>query len=123
MRILKNFSLVILVLGYLLAGINHFVHPDGYIRIIPSYIPAPVALNYLAGFFEIAFSLLMIRPKTRKVASWGIILMLSAFLPVHISMLINAPLQIGSLMVTPTIAWVRLFLQPVLMLWAWWHRK
>ena len=112
-----------MVAGYALAGINHFVHPDGYIRIIPPYLPAPVTLNNLAGFFEIVFALLMIRPKNRKVASWGIILMLAAFLPVHISMLINSPLQVGSLMVTPTIAWIRLLFQPVLMLWAWWHRK
>jgi uncharacterized membrane protein len=123
MRILKHISLVILVIGYLLAGANHFVHPQGYINIIPHYLPIPVILNYVAGFFEIAFGLLLIRPKTRKVASWGIILMLLAFLPVHITMLINAPLKVGNLYVTPTIAWIRLLLQPVLMLWAWWHRE
>lgn len=123
MRIIKNISLSILVLLYLLAGLNHFIHPEGYIRIIPPYIPLPVIANYLAGAFEILLALLMIRPKTRKVASWGLILLLAAFLPVHISMLLDAPLQVGALMVTPVIAWIRLLLQPVLMLWAWWHRK
>jgi uncharacterized membrane protein len=123
MRILKSISLVILVLGYVLAGANHFINPQGYIRIIPTYLPAHFTLNLLAGIFEILFALFMIRPKMRKVASWGIILMLIAFLPVHISMLIDAPIQVGSLMVTPLLAWIRLLLQPVLMLWAWWHRK
>jgi uncharacterized membrane protein len=123
MRILKNISLTILVVGYLLAGANHFIHPQGYIHIIPSYLPYPVLLNWLAGLFEILFALLLIRPKTRKVASWGIILMLVAFLPVHITMLVNSPLKVGNLLVTPAIAWIRLLLQPVLMLWAWWHRK
>jgi uncharacterized membrane protein len=123
MRILKNISLAILVTGYLVAGANHFIHPQGYYRIIPSYLPYPVLLNILAGFFEILFALLMIRPKTRKVASYGIILMLIAFLPVHITMLNNSPLKVGNLLVTPAIAWIRLLLQPLLMLWAWWHRK
>lgn len=123
MRILKNIILIILVVGYLVAGANHFINPDGYIRIIPSYFPSPILLNKLAGFFEIVFALMMIRPKTRKVASGGIILMLAAFLPVHVTMLMQAPIQIGALMVTPTIAWIRLLFQPILMLWAWWHRK
>ncbi|MBD1386103.1 DoxX family protein [Mucilaginibacter rigui] len=123
MRILKNVSLGILVIGYLAAGTNHFIHPQGYYRIIPSYLPYPVLLNILAGFFEILFALLLIRPKTRKVASYGIILMLIAFLPVHITMLTDAPLKVGDLWVTPTIAWIRLLLQPVLILWAWWHSK
>ncbi|MES2064409.1 MAG: DoxX family protein [Bacteroidota bacterium] len=123
MRILKNISLAILVIGYLLAGANHFIHPQGYYRIIPSYLPYPVLLNILAGLFEISFALLLIRPKTRKVASYGIILMLTAFLPVHITMLMQAPLKVGNLLVTPAIAWIRLLLQPVLILWAWWHRK
>jgi uncharacterized membrane protein len=123
MRILKNISLAILVIGYFVAGANHFIHPEGYYRIIPSYLPYPVLLNILAGFFEILFALLLIRPKTRMVASYGIILMLIAFLPVHITMLNNAPLKVGNLLVTPAIACIRLLLQPVLMLWAWWHRK
>jgi uncharacterized membrane protein len=123
MRILKNISLAILMIGYLAAGANHFVHPQGYYRIIPSYLPYPVLLNILAGLLEILFALMILRPKTRKVASYGIILMLIAFLPVHVTMLINAPLRVGNLLVTPTIAWVRLLLQPVLMLWAYWHRK
>lgn len=123
MRIFKSISLIILVAGYLLAGVNHIVHPNGYIRIIPSYLPAPVMLNYIAGVVEIVLAILMIRPKTRRVASPGITVMLLAFLPVHFTMLADAPLQVGSIMVTPFIAWIRLLLQPVLMLWAWWHRK
>jgi uncharacterized membrane protein len=120
---LKRISLIVLVAGYLLAGANHFYNPQSYYHIIPSYLPFPVVLNILAGFFEILFALMLIRPKTRKVASWCIILMLIAFLPVHITMLINAPLKLGNLTVTPIIAWVRLLLQPVLIVWVWWHRK
>ena len=123
MQISKNISLIILVAGYLLAGINHFYNPQSYYKIIPHYLPFPVILNALSGVFEILFAVLLISPKTRKYGAYGIILLLVVFLPVHITMLNNAPLMVGSLLITPTIAWVRLALQPVLMLWAWWHRR
>lgn len=122
MRTFKKISLLILILFYLVAGINHFRNPDSYLRIIPHYIPYPVMINILAGCFELLLALLIIFRKTRRLAGWGIILMLLAFLPVHISMIGDAPLKLGDLQVTPLIAWVRLVvLQPLLILWAWWY--
>lgn len=112
-----------LIIGYLLAGINHFAHPAGYLLIIPSYIPFPKLMNTLAGGFEMLFALMLIWPKTRPLAACGIILMLAAFLPVHIDMIIHAPFMLGSFLVTTFIAWVRLLLQFVLMVWAGWYRR
>ncbi|QEC75805.1 DoxX family protein [Mucilaginibacter ginsenosidivorax] len=123
MRFVKKVSLFILVVGYAFAGINHFLNPESYIHIIPRYIPFPVLMNIIAGVAEISFALMLIRPKTRPWAIYGIILMLAAFLPVHIQMLIDAPFKLANITVTPLIAWVRLILQPALMLWVWWHRK
>jgi uncharacterized membrane protein len=124
MRFVKKISFVVLILFYLAAGVNHFRSPDSYYRIIPPYIPYPVFVNILAGCFELLFGAMLIFPKTRRIAAWGIILMLLAFLPVHISMIGNAPLKLGNLLVTPFIAWVRLIvLQPLLILWAWWYTK
>lgn len=118
---LKKISLIVLIIFYVAAGINHFVHPDGYVKIIPDYLPAHSLLNYLAGACEIIFGTLLIFPQTRN---WGIallILMLAAFMPVHITMLQQAPMRLGSLQITPAIAWIRILLQPVLMLWLAWH--
>jgi uncharacterized membrane protein len=123
MLLLKNISLVVLIAGYTFAGINHFWHPGGYISIIPRYIPHPVLMNMLAGIFEILFGLMLIWPGTRLWAIYGIILMLVAFLPVHIDMALHAPLKLGNLKVTPFGAWLRVALQAVLMLWVWWHTK
>jgi uncharacterized membrane protein len=119
---LKKTSLVILIIGYLLAGANHFKSPDSYIKIIPSYFPHREILNLLAGFCEITFAALLIFPKTRVFAAWGIVFMLIAFLPVHIRMARDAPFRLGNLQVTPLIAWIRLMvLQPLLIWWAWWY--
>jgi uncharacterized membrane protein len=123
MKLIKKVSLGVLFLGYFYAGINHFKNPASYIRIIPHYIPWPELVNSLAGIFEILFGLLLLPKITRPYAAWGIILMLTAFLPVHIQMVTDAPLKLGALTVTPLIAWLRLALQPVLMLWVWWYTK
>ena len=124
MILLKKVSLIIMATGYLCAGANHFRVPVTYIRIIPQYIPAPKFMNFAAGFFEILFGLLLIHKNTRPFATWGIIFMLIAFLPVHIDMVVHAPVQSGKLYVPPLIVWIRLILlQPLLMLWAWWHAK
>jgi len=121
---IKKISLIILIIFYLVAGANHFHNPASYYRLIPPYIPWHQTINLLAGFFELWFAIMLIFEKTRKSAAWGIILMLLAFLPVHISMIGNAPLKLGDLTVTPFIAWVRLVvLQPLLILWAWWYTR
>ena len=118
----KKISLVVLIIGYIAAGINHFRVPAFYIGIIPAYMPCPQLLNTLAGIFEIMFGALLIFTKTRKLAAWGLIVLLVAFLPVHINMLYSHT-QLGALTVTPVKAWLRLFLQPVLIWWVWWHTR
>lgn len=120
---LKKVSLVILIVVYIAAGINHFIHPNGYIKIIPHYLPQPEALNYVAGMCEFVFGSMLIFSSTRKWGALFLILMLAAFIPVHITMLQQAPLQVGKLYVTPLLAWLRLLMQPVLMLWLAWHFK
>lgn len=120
---LKKISLVILIMGYIAAGVLHFIHPDGYIKIIPHYLPYPQALNYIAGACEVILGAMLIFPITRNLGALLLIIMLVAFLPVHVTMLQQAPLRVGKLLVTPAIAWVRLFAQPLLMLWLYWHMQ
>jgi len=122
---IKSALLWLMIIFYLVAGFNHFYNPVSYWRIIPSYMPLPHIINLAAGFFELFFAVLLMFRKTREIAAYGIILMLLAFLPVHIDMVMHAPLVLGgSLTVTPLIAWIRLVvLQPLLILWAWWVGK
>jgi len=66
--------------------------------------------------------LMLIFAKTRRIAACGIVLLLIAFLPVHINML-GGHIMVNSKPVLPVWAWVRLFFQPVLIVWAWWHTR
>ena len=71
---------------YIVAGILHFVRPRSYVSIIPSYIPYQKEMVYLSGIAEIVFGA-MLFTTLKDYALWGIILMLIAFIPVHIYML------------------------------------
>lgn len=120
---IKPYSFMIMVAAYLLAGLYHFIHPEFYLEFIPPYLPNPDLLNILAGVAEISLALFLIPKSTRYFAAVGIILMLIAFIPAHIHMIVLD----GKIPNGPELplwaAWVRLIvLHPMLMYWAWWHR-
>ena len=121
---LKKVSLLLLIILYIGAGINHFWHPAGYLTIIPPYLPAHNFINIAAGISELLFGILLIFPLTRKFAVYGIILMLIAFIPAHIYMIQLGGCAGVQICIPLWAAWVRLIpLQFILMLWAFWHRK
>lgn len=117
---MKKYGLTVLILIYILAGINHFWHAGFYYAIIPPYLKEwAMIINIIAGIGEIILGMLMIFKVTRKWASYGIMLMLFAFLPVHIYFVqVNSCIP-DSLCVAPLVGWMRLLLQPVLIWWAW----
>src|ERR1700761_9630205 len=121
---LKKIGLVLLITGYLLAGLNHFRVPEFYIRIIPHYFPHPEILNVIAGCCEIGFAVLLVFAKTREFAAWGIVFMLIAFIPVHLQMILDSPYKLGHSIGSPAILWIRLIIiQPLLIWWAWWYTE
>jgi len=63
---------------YLLAGVNHFISPDFYAKMIPDYIPYSRFLVYLSGGIEIILAIGVVLPNTKKIAAWGIVFMLIA---------------------------------------------
>ena len=120
---LKNKSLLLMALFYLLAGINHFRKPLTYYSIIPPYFHDHYFRNIIAGMAEILFAVLLLIPITKKYACYGIILMLIAFIPSHIYM-IKAGFCIEGYCLPQWTLWFRLFvLQPLLVWWAWSNRK
>lgn len=86
---LKAVFLYLMPAFYVLAGINHFVNPGFYERIIPPWLPYPSAINYASGSCEIIFGILLIPPATRKIAAWLIIILLIAVFPANVQMMLN----------------------------------
>ena len=107
-------------LFYIMAGTNHFISPDWYVRIVPPILPFKTAIVYISGILEIILGSLLIFPKTRFIAGWGIIILLVAVYPANI----YVALTNGEAMdITPLIAWGRLPFQFVLIGLAYCHSK
>ena len=107
-------------LFYIVAGINHFINPDWFVRIVPPILPFKAALVYVSGVFEIVLGSLLIFPRTRFIAGWGLILLLLAVYPANI----YVALSNGKAMnITPMMAWGRLPFQFVFIGLAYWHSR
>ena len=115
----RTSSLGVMVAFYFLAGLNHFVMPAFYIPLIPDHMPFPGAINAVAGLLETVLAIGLIFLRTRRIASYLIILMLVAFIPSHV-FFIQEGSCLGLLCVPPWVGWARLLLvHPFLIVWAY----
>lgn len=115
--ILYTISLVIMALALVFAGYNHFAKFPFYLKIMPPYIPYKEAMVYISGVAEILLGVLLLVPKTRKIAAWGIIALLIAVFPANIYMYLNH--QEFAPMMSEQALLIRLPIQFLLILWAY----
>lgn len=121
---IKTISVVIMIIFYLLAGINHFLHPQIYYALIPPYLSCPHFINLASGAAEITFGSMLIFAPTRKQGAFGIVALLVLFIPAHIYMIQKGGCMSAQLCIPVWLAWVRLFpLQFMLIAWARFHAK
>ena len=83
---LKTGFAYFMAIVYIVAGINHFWHPDPYVKMIDSFLPYPLALIYISGIAEIACGVGLMIPATRRLAAFGLIFLLLAIFPANIYM-------------------------------------
>lgn len=102
----------------ILGGVNHFLKPEMYFPFIPEMLPQ-MTIIYLSGVMEIALGIGACIPKLRSKATLGILVLMIAFLPLHIIDVFKASPAVG----THEAALVRLPIQFVLILWAWFIYK
>lgn len=120
MNTLKKILQWILAAAMVLAGINHFLNTAFYLRMMPDYFYAPELLVYLSGVFEIALGILLVIPKFTRYAAFGLIALFIAVYPANFYMAQNADLFPEF---SPFMLRLRLLLQFVLMLWAFWYTR
>ncbi len=120
MRLLKIILKYLLCVFFLLAGLNHFINPAFYLKIMPPYLPWQLGLVYLSGFFEIALGVMILIPALTHLAAWGLIALLTAVFPANIHMAINPVLYPD---INPMALWLRLPLQAVLIAWVYWYTR
>lgn len=113
----KSISKFILAIFMIVAGTMHFVNPEFYLKIMPPYLPFHKELVLISGVCEILLGILLLIPRCSHLAAWGIVALLIAVFPANIYLYQHQ----GILPVSPIIHLLRLPLQGVFMLWAYWH--
>jgi uncharacterized membrane protein len=117
---MKKIALYIMILFYAGAGINHFVHPDFYLKIMPPWIPWHEELVFISGICEVLFALLLVFPVTRRLGAYCIIALLIAVFPANIQMLLDHYRDNNPMI---WLAIIRLPIQLVLIWWAYCFTK
>ncbi|WP_202593902.1 DoxX family protein [Halorubrum halophilum] len=113
--------------AYVIAGITHFLAPKAFARVVPPGLPKPRALVYLSGIAEVGLGFGVACDRTRRGSAWGIMALLGAVFPANVYMATDdvaadlAPNRLSG--VARAVAWARLPLQGVLLLWAWWYTR
>ena len=120
MHTVKIILKYILAIGFILAGINHFLNTPFYLRMMPPTFPWHTFLIYLSGASEIALGILLLVPKFTRRAAIGIIVLLVAVYPANFYMAQNPELfpEFSEWMIR-----LRLPLQFIIILWAHWFTR
>lgn len=121
MKTVKIVLLYLLVAFYLFMGAMHFIQPELYFAMMPSWLPAQKFLIILSGIVEIVLAVLLIPIKTRAIAAKLIIAMLVVFFfAIHIPESIGY-YKTGNEKFVASI--IRLPIQFLFIAWAWMFAK
>ena len=111
---------VLLAIFMIVAGTLHWVTPDPFVKIVPSFLPYSLALVYISGVFEILGGIGLLVPPVSQAAAWGLIVLFIAVFPANINMAVNQ-IQMDGIPDSDLLRWGRLPFQAVLIAWAWWY--
>lgn len=98
-------------------GIDHFVNPGFFVRIVPRALPSPLLLVWVSGFFEVLGGAGLLVPRTRRAAGIGLVLLYVAVFPANINMVVHPELGGG---IPLWALWARLPFQIVFIALALW---
>jgi uncharacterized membrane protein len=83
----RRVGLAFVFLWFLVGGIAHFAATETEVRIVPPYIPWPLAAVWVSGAFELLGAVGLLLPGTRRAAGIGLFALTIAVTPVHFYML------------------------------------
>ena len=118
MKTLKQVLTILFGIILILSGVSHLIKPESFFPFIPDFLPKR-AINILAGIVELGLGVGVFIPRFRSVATFGILLLMLTLLPIHIIDVFKETPAIGS----HQLALIRLPVQFVLIVWAWFIYK
>ena len=111
---MKKISLYVMILFYAGAGINHFIRPAFYLKIMPTWMPWHKELVFISGVAEIICALLLLFPVSRRLGAYCTMALLIAVLPANIQMLVDYVRTDNPLL------WIAILRLPIQLLLIWW---
>ena len=104
---------------FVVAGANHFISPDVYLEMMPSWLPLHGPAVFWSGVAEVAGGLMLFFDRTARAGGIFLILVLIAVFPANINAAID-PESVPPFDDIPSwLLWVRLPLQPLLAVLIW----
>jgi uncharacterized membrane protein len=108
---------VVLVVFMVAIGLGHFAFPRPFVSIVPAFLPAPLLLVLVSGFFEVLGALGLLVRRVRRAASVGLALLYLSVFPANINMVMHPELGAG---IPLWALWARLPFQVLFIAWALW---
>lgn len=113
-RELGSYSMVIFLVFF---GLSHFYKQDELILMLPDFIPFPEFIIFITGIIEITLAVGLLFPTTRRLSGILIAVYFIAVLPANIYKAVNT-VEISGTLSNDTVAWLRIFFQPIFIVWA-----
>lgn len=110
----------VMLILYIVAGLNHFRTPETYLQVMPPYLPAPKFLVLLTGALEVLAGIGLLFKATQSLSIYAIIALLLAFFTVHIYMFSSKEAAMG---LSQSLLVLRFLLQFGLIYWAYFYLK
>jgi uncharacterized membrane protein len=117
-QIFRTGGRVLLAAVFLGSGTLHFLSPAPFLKIMPPYLPHPLALLHVSGVAEIAGGLGLLVRQTRRAAALGLVALLVAVWPANLYMAMSH-VGLPGVLGQSWAQWLRVPLQIPLILWAW----
>jgi len=107
---------------FLLAGVGHFAATSFFEKIMPAYLPRHRELVLISGAIEIGLGLLLLIPRTSRLAAWGLVALLIAVFPANVNLYLHQELA-PPFPYSNLAHLIRLPFQGVLIAWAYLYTK
>ena len=112
----RRVGLITLAIFFVTIGMDHFVHTEFYVSIMPPYIPAHLELVLISGVFEIIGGFSLLWGHVRRLSGLFLMALLIAVYPANIHMAMNPELFPAF---NDKFLYVRLALQFIFLYWVY----
>ena len=112
----KYINLYLISILFIYAGFAHFINPQFYINITPSFIPFKQFLVDLTGVLEILGGIFVLFKTTRKTGVYLLLGLLILFFIVHLDMLFTYQVS-ENFILNKSLLLIRIIIQFILIGW------